>query len=147
MPAQFEQDLAYARDDLHAARSELLDIVQSLTDADLDKARRGAWSVRSTLDHVVQTEWWYARGVAALRELDPPPPLNPGPLDSVRDVSLALQAARAALTDACDGVDEEHFYLLRKIGPQDYSVLSILENCADHDREHAHQVAKLAGDS
>ena len=147
MTIQFEQDLAQAGSELDAARSELLAIVQSLTEADLDKTRRGAWSVRSTLAHVIQAEWWYARGVATLRELDPQPPVDPGPLDAVRDVSLALQAARAALTDACDGVDEEHFYLLRKIGPQDYSVLSILENCADHDREHARQVAELAGKS
>ncbi len=148
MPTPFERDLANARDDLHAARTDLLTLVQSLADADLDKARRGGWSVRAVFEHIVQADWWYARGVASLRELDAPPSSpDPATLDTIRHVGLALHAARAALTDACDGVDEEHFYLQRKIGPQDYSVLSILENSADHDREHAGQIANLAADS
>lgn len=144
MTTAFERDLATARRDLEAARSELLSVVDALTDAELDKSRRGAWSVRAVLDHLIVTDWWYARAVASLRELESPPrqPVSQAPT-SVAHAVADLRAAREALVTACDGVDEETFYRLRKAGPQEYSVLSILENSADHDREHAHQIQKL----
>ena len=44
---------------------------------------------------------------------------------------------------AVEGVDEETFYRLGSAGSQVYSVLSTLENAADHDREHARQIARL----
>jgi hypothetical protein len=37
-------------------------------------------------------------------------------------------------------VDEDHFYALRTVSHEEYSILSLLENVANHDREHAAQV-------
>ncbi len=144
MTTEFERGLATARRDLEAARSELLRVIDALTDADLDKSRRGAWSVRAVLDHLTVTDWWYAKAVASLRELESPPrqPISQAPATGAH-AAADLRAAREALVTACDGVDEDIFYRLRKVGPQEYSVLSILENSADHDREHAHQIQKL----
>ena len=37
----------------------------------------------------------------------------------------------------------EKFYELRKVGHEEYSVLSVLENVANHDREHAEQIRTI----
>jgi hypothetical protein len=39
-------------------------------------------------------------------------------------------------------VKKEDFYRLQAIGHEEYSVLSILENVASHDREHADQIRR-----
>ena len=41
------------------------------------------------------------------------------------------------------GVDEETFYRLGAVGHEEYSVLSLLENVALHDREHGPQVREI----
>ena len=41
-----------------------------------------------------------------------------------------------------DGIDEETFYRLGNLGYEEYSVLSMLENEANHEREHAAQITK-----
>ena len=48
---------------------------------------------------------------------------------------------------AIDHVKEEDFYRLQTIGHEEYSVLSILENVASHDREHAEQIRKTLAQS
>jgi hypothetical protein len=42
-----------------------------------------------------------------------------------------------------DGVDDETLYRLAPLGANEYSVLSVLENDADHDHEHVAQIALL----
>ena len=37
----------------------------------------------------------------------------------------------------------ETFYELRKVGHEEYSILSVLENIANHDREHAEQIRNI----
>ena len=59
---------------------------------------------------------------------------------AVADAGRRLDASRRALLAALDGVDEESFYRLRVVGHEEYSVLSVLENAANHDREHGEQV-------
>ena len=46
-----------------------------------------------------------------------------------------------------DPMASEKFYELRKVGHEEYSVLSILENVANHDREHAEQIRKTLADT
>jgi hypothetical protein len=50
-----------------------------------------------------------------------------------------------------EGVDEEAFYALRPLNNEEghgqtYSVLSVLENIALHDREHAAQIRAILPD-
>ena len=42
-----------------------------------------------------------------------------------------------------DPMSSEKFYELRKVGHEEYSVLSVLENVANHDREHAEQIRNI----
>jgi uncharacterized damage-inducible protein DinB len=147
VPNDFDRDRLVAFAELKRRRSDLREVVKGLSDADLDRTRRGSWSVRQVIAHVVESDWWFARAVGALRELEPA--TRPEHEDDLRQVEQAiagLAAARAALTEAIEGVTEDAFYRMRKIGPQEYSVLSVLENCADHDREHAQQVQRLVVD-
>jgi hypothetical protein len=43
---------------------------------------------------------------------------------------------------AVEGVDEDTFYEIRSLGPDQYSVVSVLENVASHDHEHVEQIEK-----
>lgn len=144
MMTEFQRDLAAACQELDAARQELLGVVTALSDGNLDRAHRGGWTVRRVLEHVIQSEWSYARLVAHLREL----PAAPGEMTSAAPVSVsevvrALDASRQALLAALNGVDQESFYRTRAVGQEKHSALSALENAANHDREHAEQVRAI----
>ena len=144
MSAEFDRDLQRARDDIAAGREQLLDVVDALSDDDLDRVRRGGWSVRRVLEHVIESEWLYAGLATHLRDLprregDTPSTKAP----SVAEATRAMGAAREALLAAVEGVDEETFYRLGAVGHEEYSVLSLLENVALHDREHAPQVREI----
>ena len=71
--------------------------------------------------------------------------MGAGPPASVANSRRDLAASRKALLAAIDGVDEETFYQLRRVGHEEYSVLSVLENVALHDREHSAQVDSIVG--
>jgi uncharacterized damage-inducible protein DinB len=146
MADDFERERSGAFEELEDARVGLLKVVSDLVDADLERARRGGWSVREVLMHVVESDWWFAGAIAALREYDRPSREATADVPQrIEEVIAVLTLAREALVEAADGVMEDAFYRMRKIGPQDYSILSVLENCADHDREHALQVQALVG--
>ena len=144
MSDEFERDLSKARDDTSQAREGLLSVLADLKDEDLDKVKRGGWPVRKVLEHTIHSEVLYSRLARHLRELDQtegeavtvPPP-------TVADAISALENSRKALEEAVEGVDEETFYTLRVVGHEEYSVLSLLENVALHDREHAPQIQDI----
>ncbi len=144
MTAVFERDVTVVHQELDAARAELLRVVTALSETDLDKSRRGGWSVRAVLDHLIESDWWFSRAVASLREMEAPPrrPTSDPPA-SVAEAVADFRAAHEALITACEGVDEDAFYRLRKVGPQEYSILSILEISEDHDREPARQIERV----
>ena len=145
MSDEFDHDLTRCREDLAAARQELLSIVRALSDADLEKSRRGGWTVRRVLEHVIESEWAYSRLAAHLRGL----PVAGDAIDalpsSAKDAADRLAASRAALLGAVGGVDEESFYRLAQVAHEEYSIISLLENTINHDREHGAQVQALAG--
>ena len=144
MSVEFDQDMQAARDDIAASRKELLKVVDELNDGDLDRARRGGWSVRKVLEHVIQSEWLYARLTAHLRGLSQPEGEMPSSaVASVAEAARGLNASREGLLGNLDGVDEETFYRLGAVGHEEYSVLSLLENVALHDREHGPQVQEI----
>jgi|GEM_PF-2100517 len=144
MSLGLNEDLAAVRGELDRARQEVQASLDQLTDEDLDRSRRGGWSVRRVVQHLIQSEWHYARLVSHLRGLQPTPPLAPPTSPaSVPDAVRALSAARQALLDALDGIDEASFYRLGTVGREEYSVLSVLENAAHHDREHVQQIRSI----
>ena len=143
MTTEFASDLATVHARLSAARADLTEAVASLSDPDLERARRGGWTVRKVLEHVVTSEWLYSRLMAHLRgttaqgdipSCDPP---------SVREALAMLNASRQAILGAADGVDEDGFYRMQTAGHEEFSVLSLLENTALHDGEHAAQVREI----
>jgi len=140
--AGFATQFAELQRDLEQARSELTAAVSALDDAALARARPGGWTVGKVLDHVVQAEWHYARLIGLLRGATPEEPRAAGIAGSV-DAAGALEAARAALLRALAGVSASEFYRLAAIGREEYSVLSVLENVAHHDREHLAQVRRI----
>ena len=145
---EFEGDFARVSGGLDAARQQLLGAVERLGEADLDRGTRGGWTVRKVLEHTIQSEWFYAAGVDALRERTPRRPA-PGDIDlgSLSAVLASLEKSRQALQDAAEGVDEDAFYAVRTVLHQEYSVLSILENVELHDNEHSAQIGRILSNS
>lgn len=145
MSLGINEDLAVARREVDSARQELLVSLAPLAADDLGRSRRGGWSVGRVVQHLIQSEWHYARLVRQLRELPPAPEPEPAAAPAAAPASGAeavreISASRQALLDALEGIDEASFYRLGMVGREEYSVLSVLENVAHHDREHAQQI-------
>ena len=144
MTTEFDRDLANCRSELDAARAQLLAGLGAVSDADLERARRGGWTVQRVLEHVIWSELVYGRLVNHLRgqpgTQGDMPECKP---DSVADARARLQASREALLAAIEGVDEDTFYRIGAIGHEEYSVISIIENTVSHDREHAEQIEAI----
>jgi hypothetical protein len=95
------------------------------------------------LEHVIDSEWLYGRLVQHLRGREASDEIESGAPANGADAERRLAASRQALLSAVEGVDEETFYRLQKLGHEEYSVVSILENTAMHDHEHATQVREI----
>ena len=146
MPSEFEQDCQRVLVDVDAARNELLHIVGGLSDADLDVGRRGAWSVRGVLQHIVVAEWGHTRGIRRLLGAEDPEIPESPTLETADAVVDALSESRAAHLASAEGIEEDVFYRLavpNPTGGQEWSAMSLLEGTADHDREHQHQIEEL----
>ena len=144
MSSELERDLQSCREGLDAAREHLIGVIEALRPDDLDRGRRGGWTVRRVLAHVIESEWLYSRLVAHLRGLPVPDDAIDASPSSPADAVDRLTASRQALLKAFDGVDEESFYRLAQVGREEYSVISLLENEISHEREHAEQVRSIA---
>ena len=142
MTSEFERELASSRADLDAARRELLDALPPLSDADLDRAPRGQWPVRRVLEHVIWHEQVYVRMAAHMRGQPSTGDMGDYTPSTVSDAIEKLAESRHALLDGIEGVDEEAFYRLGKMGFEEYSIVSMLENESNHEREHAAQIKK-----
>jgi uncharacterized damage-inducible protein DinB len=143
MTSEFESDLAELKSDIDASRAELDSALASLSDSDLDRSRRGGWSLRRTLEHVIDSEWLYAILVSHLGTKPAPDrPQTSCEGDTVADITAKLAACRNALIASLDGASEDNFYEVQRLGHEEYSILSVLENVASHDREHAEQIKK-----
>lgn len=137
----FPLDLESVLADLTAARAELVSAVQRLSSTDLERARRGGWPVHRIMEHLIESEWMYAQGAAYLSG-KPAPGRGSAACASqpAEEILCMLDSSRTALLGAVEGVSEDAFHDVKRIGHEEYSVLSILENAAAHDREHAAQV-------
>lgn len=152
MATDFERQLETLRRNMREARSELLRTVEAVPPGLFQVAPRGEWSIAAILAHVVGSEHFYATGIDTLRERAAgPAPAATQPPTGPEDAVGALAASRERLLAAVEAVTEDEFYRMRRIGYNEESVRSILENVAMHDREHAEQlrktVAEAGGDS
>jgi uncharacterized damage-inducible protein DinB len=142
---EFERDLAENMRAIDAARASLVQRVRQLTDDDLGRTRRGGWSVREVLRHVIESEISYTKVLAFLRGA--PMDVAAATPDDVASASAAVSALeryRAILLASFQGVDEATFYEMRSLGHDQYSVISVLENIASHDHEHLEQIEKTS---
>lgn len=139
--SDFSADRAELLNEMQRSRAILNEVIGKLTADDLSSAQRGSWPVSRILDHVLHSERLYAQlisvftGVGATAEPDGSP-------STPAEALAALEATRKAVLDGVGHVKEEDFYRLQTVGHEEYSVLSILENVAAHDREHAEQIQK-----
>lgn len=152
MTCPYHSDLAASQEAIRLARDELLRVIDPLGRADLERARKGGWTVRKVLEHVICSEQLYAQATAYLCSAEASGrPESPAP-GSASEARTMLLDARKALLKALEALDEdpmayETFYELKPVGHEEYSVISVLENVANHDREHAEQIrAILASD-
>lgn len=142
----FPNHLSEVTANLNRQRSELLAALSELEDADLDRARRGGWTVGKVLEHITGSEWHYAQLAGNLRGIgDVPPEGDAGA--GVEGASEALARSRSALLKAIEGVTEDEFYRLGNVGREEYSVLSVLENVEQHDIEHLGQIRSIRAEA
>jgi uncharacterized damage-inducible protein DinB len=142
MSSEFDSDLQELRHELSASRAEFLGALQSLDNSDLDRARRGGWTIARVLEHVVQSEAMYTAAIAAIAGDSASSPQGGGPPTSRAEAVQQLESTRRALETALASATEENFYRLQRLGHEEYSIASVLENVANHDREHAEQIRR-----
>ena len=148
MTCSYHRDLASSQEAIGLARDELLAVVDPLSRADLDRARRGGWPVRRVLEHLIHSEHLYAQATAYLVGSQLEAGGANSPPESASDARRMLLDSRKALLNALKELERdprgyETFYELRKVGHDEYSVLSLLENVVNHDREHAEQISAI----
>lgn len=56
MSDEFDSDLRELQGELTTSRAELLGVIPSPKDSDLDRARRGGWTIARVLEHIIQSE-------------------------------------------------------------------------------------------
>jgi uncharacterized damage-inducible protein DinB len=144
--SEFDTDKAQLLNDLQESRGQLNDIVSKLSTDNLSSARRGSWPVSKILDHVLHSERLYAQLISVFTGVGSSIEPTGSPSTSAEALS-ALETTRKAVLDGVGHVKEADFYRLQTIGHEEYSVLSILENVASHDREHAEQIRKTLATS
>ncbi len=79
MSNEFESDLRELKGELSTSRAELLGVIESLGDSDLDRARRGGWTIARVLEHIIQSESMYTAAIAAVVGDSASSPLGDGP--------------------------------------------------------------------
>ena len=139
--SDFSSDRAELLGELQKARAQLSEVVGRLSADDLSRARRGSWPVSKILQHVLHSERLYAQLISVFSGVGSSVQPGTDP-ETSREAMSALEATRKAVLDSVEHVKEEDFYRLQAIGHEEYSVLSILENVASHDREHAEQIRR-----
>jgi len=151
MTCPYHSDLAASQEAIRVARDELLSVVDSLGRADFERARKGGWPVRKVLEHIIHSEKLYAQATAYLCGAEVSGRPETASAASPAEARTMLLDARKALLTALEGLEMdprayETFYELKRVGHEEYSVISLLENVAGHDREHAAQIRAIAED-
>jgi len=151
MTCPYHADLTASQEAIRLGRDELLGVMDSIGRADFERARKGGWPIRKVLEHVIHSEQLYAQATAYLCGAEAPPRSEISPPASASEARTMLLDSRKALLKALGALEMdpkayETFYELKKVGHEEYSVLSVLENVASHDREHAAQIQAIIED-
>jgi phosphinothricin acetyltransferase len=137
-----ERDLAHALGQVASDREALLAVVRRLEHGDMTIERPGGWSIARVLQHVIESEAIYAKLLAHLCG-KPAVDFATSPPDDGEAAARALTTTRDAVHAMIEGIDAQTLYALKRLGHEEYSPLSVLENIALHDREHVEQIASL----
>jgi len=151
MTCPYHSDLAASQEAIRLARDELLRVIDSLGRADFERARKGGWPVRKVLEHVIHSEKLYAQATAYLCGAEVSGRTEASQPSSPAEARTMLLDARKELLRALEGLDMdprayETFFELKRVGHEEYSVVSLLENVASHDQEHAAQIQAIIDD-
>src|SRR5438132_1351025 len=95
MSSEFQSDLRELQKDLAGSGEELLHALEPLTNSDLERGRRGGWTIGQVLGHVIQSEYLYGGVVAAIVGASSGSPLGERP--------TSIDAARQQLNCRFDG--------------------------------------------
>lgn len=139
----FNSDLQAALNDLSAARAPLISAVSTLTGADLDRVKRGGWPIHRVMTHAIEHDYYMSMFVASARGQRAAmgdPACGGQPID---EILRRMEQGRNALLSAVKDIAEDEFYSLQKLGHDEFSPITALENAAAHDREHAAQLATI----
>ncbi len=135
-------DLKRAINAMESARRDLLALIAPLTAEDFARARPGGWTLQRVLHHVIESEATYAKLLAHQTGRKAPALELATPGDAA-EAAAELDETRTAVSGLVDDVDGEVVYRLVRFGSEEYSVVSVLENIAAHDRDHAGQIREL----
>ena len=67
MTCTYHSDLAASQEAIRLARDDLLAVIDPLSRADLERARKGGWTIRKVLEHVIHSERLYGQAMALHR--------------------------------------------------------------------------------
>ena len=139
----FDSDLQTALNDMSAARAPLVSAVQALSDADLDRVKRGGWPIHRVITHAIEHDYYMSMFVASARgqRADMGDPACSG--QPIGEILRRMEQGRDALLNAAKDIAEDEFYILQKLGHDEFSPITALENAAAHDREHAAQLTTI----
>jgi len=140
--APHQADLTRAIDDLRRTRAALLALLRPLTAEDFARTRPGAWTIGRVARHLAESDVLYARLLAHQTGNDPGALPDPTPRDGAEAAAM-LEATSTAMLGMIEGIDAETLYRIVKVGREEYSPLSVLENVAMHDAEHLAQIRDL----
>lgn len=148
MTCPYHTDLATSQEAIRFARDELLRVIDALGRTDFERARKGGWTVRKVLEHVIHSEQLYAQATAYLCGSEQPTRSETSAPHSTTEARTMLLDTRKALLTALEHLENdprapETFYELKRVGHEEYSVISVLENVANHDHEHAEQISAI----
>ena len=135
-------DLQGILGDMARARQHLLATLRRVTSEEMQRARAGGWSVERVAQHLVESDSSYLKVLAHQCGKQAPDLTDEPPADGAH-VAAMLDARREAMLSVIEGIDDETLYRLQRFGQEEYSPLSVLENIAAHDHEHAGQISAL----
>ncbi len=105
MTCPYHSEFASSQEAIRLARGELLRVLDSLSRADFDRARRGGWPVRKVLEHVIHSEQLYSQATAYLCGAQAPERGETGPPGSAAEARTKLLDSRRALLSALEELE------------------------------------------
>ena len=107
MSCSYHSDLASWEERIRVARDELLGVIDPLGRADLERARKGGWTVQKVLEHVIHSERLYGQATAYLVGAEVRADDGSSTPGSATEARTMLLDGRKALLKALESLDED----------------------------------------